>query len=127
MSRQNVETARACYDSFNRGDLEATLANLHPEIEWHQFTQFPDREVYRGRDEMRDRFINSQLVEQFGDIQIEVEELIDAGDSVGVIGYVAGHGEASGLEFRMRLVNILEFRDALVFRAYDLSGMGEPY
>ncbi len=122
-----MEIVRLCYDSFNRGDLDRLLENFHPEIEWHQFTQFPDREVYRGRGEMRDRFINSQLVEQFGDIHIEVEELIDAGDYVGAIGYVVGHGEASGLEFRMRLVNILELRDGMVCRAYDLSGVGEPY
>lgn len=126
MSEENIAVARRAYAAFNRRDFDAALDALHPDVEWHQITQFPDRAVYRGRDEMRDRFWNEQLVEQFGDVRIEVEEFIDAGDHVVMIGYVVGHGSASGLEFRLRLVQVLEIRDGMAVRAYDVAGPSRP-
>jgi ketosteroid isomerase-like protein len=50
-------------------------------------------------------------------------EFIDAGDWVVAIGTVSGHGGASGLEFSMRFVHLLEMRDGKVVRAYDVAGM----
>jgi uncharacterized protein len=122
MSEENVDIARRAYAAFNRHDFDAALEAVDPDIEWHQITQFPDRAVYRGREEMKDRFWNRQLIEQFGDFRIDVEEFIDAGDHVVMIGHVIGHGGASGLEFRLRVVNVLEVRDGKVIRAYDVAG-----
>jgi ketosteroid isomerase-like protein len=122
MSRENVEIARRAYEAFNRHDFDAALEALDPDVEWHQITQFPDRAVYRGREDMRNRFWNQQLVEQFGDVRIDVEEFVDAGDHVVMIGHVVGHGSGSGLEFRLRVVNVLEIRDGKCIRAYDVAG-----
>jgi ketosteroid isomerase-like protein len=33
MSQQNVEPVRRGYESFARGDIEAALAMLHPDIQ----------------------------------------------------------------------------------------------
>ena len=125
MSHDNVEIVRRAYAAFNRRDFDTALEAVDPNIEWHQITQFPDRAVYRGREEMRQRFWSEQLVEQFGDFRIEVEEFIDAGDHVVMIGQVIGHGSASGLDFRLRVVNVLELRDGRVIRAYDVAGPGQ--
>lgn len=122
MSQADVEMVRAAYESWNRRDFDAVLRALDPDIEWHQITQFPDRAVYRGHAEVRDEFWNGQLIEQFGDATVEIDELVDAGDHVAVIGHVVGHGATSGLEFRLRLVNVLQIRDGKILRAYDLAG-----
>ena len=82
MSEENLEITRRAYEAFNRRDFETLDALWDPNIEWHQFTQFPDRGVYRGVEEVRDRFLKTQLVEQFGDFRIDIEELVDAGDHV---------------------------------------------
>jgi ketosteroid isomerase-like protein len=71
---------------------------------------------------MRDRFWNEQLVEQFGDFRIEVEEFVDAGDHVVMLGYIVAHGSASGVPIRLRVVNVLEIRNGKVVRAYDVAG-----
>jgi ketosteroid isomerase-like protein len=126
MSRENVEIAWGAYAAFNRRDFDAALETLDAEIEWHQITQFPDRMVYRGRDEVRDRFWNEQLVEQFGDFRINVEEFIDAGDHVVMIGEIVAHGTTSGLDFRLRVVNVLEMRQGKTVRAYDVAGTSVP-
>ncbi len=122
MSQENVEIVRRAYAAFNRRDFDAALDALDPDVEWHQITQFPDRAVYRGREEMRDRFWNKQLVEQFGDFRIDVEELVDAGDHVVMIGHIVAHGSASGVPIRLRVVNVLEMRDGKLVRAYDVAG-----
>lgn len=122
MSQENVEIARRAYEAFSLHDFDTALDALDPDIEWHQITQFPDRAVYRGRDEMRDRFWNEQLVDQFGDFRIEVEELVDAGDHVVMIGQIIAHGTSSGLEFGFRVVNVLKMRSGKVVWAYDVAG-----
>jgi hypothetical protein len=35
MSQENVEAAERFIDAYNRRDVEAMLADLDPEIEWH--------------------------------------------------------------------------------------------
>jgi len=35
MSEENVELVRRALDAFPRGDVEAMLLVLHPEVEWH--------------------------------------------------------------------------------------------
>jgi ketosteroid isomerase-like protein len=117
-----METVRSAYEAFNRRDFDALLEVVDPEVEWHQFTQFPDRATYRGREEFLARFLKEQLVEQFGDFRIDIEELVDAGDHVVMIGLIVAHGSASGVPVRLRVVNILEVSGGKVIRAYDASG-----
>ena len=35
MSQENVETVRRAYEAWNADDLDAFLAELDPEVEWH--------------------------------------------------------------------------------------------
>ena len=71
---------------------------------------------------MRDRFWNEQLLEQFGDFRIEVEEFVDSGDHVVMLGYMVAHGSASGVPIRLRVVHVLEIRNGKVVRGYDWGG-----
>lgn len=121
MSQENIEIAKRAYAAFNRHDFDAALEALDPDVEWHQITQFPDRAVYRGHAEMRERFWSEQLIEQFGDFRIEVEEFLDAGDHVVMIGHIVGHGTASGVGFRLRIVQVLKIRNGKVIWGYDIA------
>jgi uncharacterized protein len=124
MSVADVQAIRRGYEAFNRRDFGGAFDEIaHPDIAWHQLTVFPDRATYRGLDDLKERFFSEQLLAQFDDFSVEAEEFIDAGDWVVAIGTVSGHGEASGLEFSMRFVHLLEMRDGKVVRAYDVAGM----
>jgi len=127
MTSGNLEIAKRGYEAFNRRDFDALLELFHPDLEWHQFTDFPDRAVYRGREEVIERFLKGQLLEQFGDFTVKVDEYVDAGDHVGVIGEIIGHGTASGAAFRLRIMNINEYGGGQLVRAYDLSGAPVPF
>lgn len=39
-----------------------------------------------------------------------------------MLGHIVGHGSASGVPIRMRVVQILEMRDGKVIRAYHVAG-----
>ncbi len=42
MSKENVEVVREAVAAFNRGDLDAALERMHPDIEWQTPDAFPD-------------------------------------------------------------------------------------
>ena len=71
---------RAGYEAFNRGDIEAALAPLHPDIEWWPAADEPITDPYRGHDGYR-RLVTG-IREAVPDLQIEVEELFVAGGRV---------------------------------------------
>ena len=52
--RENVELVRRAYDAWNRDDMDACLALMDPEVEWHTTGRLPDVEpVYRGHEGVR--------------------------------------------------------------------------
>jgi ketosteroid isomerase-like protein len=122
VSLADLQSVRRAYEAFNRRDFAVLDELVDPDVEWHQLTLFPDRATYRGIEELKARFISTQLIEQFGDFKIVADEFIDAGDWIVAIGTVSGHGGSSGLEFSMRFVHLLEMRDGKVVRAYDVAG-----
>jgi ketosteroid isomerase-like protein len=49
MSQENVEIVRCCCEAFDRGDYEAALEVLAPDVEY-DLSHFPDGGVYRGHE-----------------------------------------------------------------------------
>ena len=52
MSEENVETVREAFEAFNRGDLDAALQRMHPDVQWETVSTFPDAGTYRGREDV---------------------------------------------------------------------------
>ena len=53
MSEENVEAIKRAADAYNRGDVDAVLQELDPEIEWHPLLQVllgGEATVYRGNE-----------------------------------------------------------------------------
>jgi ketosteroid isomerase-like protein len=98
MSQQNVDRVLAGYDAFNRGDLDAAVAGFSPDFELSPPPILPDTGVYRGPEGFR-RFWQT-WIDSFDDFQIEIEEVIDAGDTIVVMAAVSGRGKDSGVQAR---------------------------
>jgi hypothetical protein len=96
MSEENVEVVRKLIDAFNRGDLDAWLGFLSPEVTWESLP-FPGfRDVYRGRAEAREWI--EQLLEVFEEAHLEIEEITALSDDRVLIGYTQiARGRGSGL------------------------------
>ena len=109
MSRENVEISRRLNEAFNRGDLATVLGLLDPGVEWWDRADDPGATVYRGHDGYSKHLadIDADVVE----LQVEIKEVIDAGDYVIAAVRVHGRGRASGAPFEEYEVHALRFRE----------------
>jgi ketosteroid isomerase-like protein len=83
-------------DAVARGDDDAALAVMHPDIEWHATGAFLEQPVYRGLDELRG-FLGL-FRENFEDFRVEAEPIAEREDAVLIGGRIVGRGRGSGLE-----------------------------
>ncbi len=86
MSVSSVEIVKRSYDAFARGDLDAVLGDMDPEIEWHQAQGLPHGGLYHGLDEVRANIFDPLDDEWWNDFTAVPDEFLDAGDQVVVIG-----------------------------------------
>jgi uncharacterized protein len=96
MSEENVDIVRRAYEAFNGGDPEAAIALLDPEVEWTLPAHFPDAETWRGRERVVEGL--GTLSDAWESIDIDVQELIDAGDRVVALVHVKGRAALTGLD-----------------------------
>jgi ketosteroid isomerase-like protein len=109
MSQENVETLRKGYAAVNRGDVEALLAYVHPDVEFTSLIAEAEGETFRGHDGVRRWW--REVVLQLGGLRGEPEEVRDLGDAVLV--RVAGTYRPGGVEVPQTVWNVIRFRDGL--------------
>lgn len=96
MSEESLENVRRGYEAMTRGDVDAVLENLHPEIEW----QLPEGGISRGtlRGHQAVREFLDGYIEAFSPLRFEPERIFEVGDRVVAYVRVIGTGRNSGLE-----------------------------
>src|SRR5262245_25071370 len=109
MSEENVEIVQQIYDAFNRGDIPAILELLDPGFEWWDRADDPGATVYRGPDGYSKHL--ADIDADVAEMQVELKEVIDAGDYVVADVRVHGRGRASGAPFEEHEVHVLRFHD----------------
>jgi ketosteroid isomerase-like protein len=120
MSRENVEAFERAVEANNRGDYEALLAEIDPDVEWHAVFQVMfggQATVCRGHEGVREYL--RDLDEGFDVRHIEISELRDVGKRIVAIGRVRGRGRISGAELDSPISFVAEFRDGKVVRMSD--------
>jgi ketosteroid isomerase-like protein len=137
MSEENVEIVRKTFDGFNdalnRGDLDAWLGFVSPEVVWESLPLPGFRDVYRGRAEAREWL--EQLLEVFEEAHLEIEEITALSDDRVLIGYTQiGRGRGSGLPLEYPGWAVLCLADGLITRrqvfwtrdeAFEAAGLSE--
>jgi uncharacterized protein len=117
MSELNVELVRFGYEAYDRGDIDAVLETLDPEVEWKQVEQpmtVRGREgVLRAWEEWSDPFQD--------DLHASVEELIDAGDRVIAVVRHRGTGKQSGVKLDLRTYLVYTVRDGKIVRMVEYT------
>ena len=100
MSRENVELVRGIYDAVARRDVLSPFEVYAEDIVW-DLSNAPGRGalgmrlVYHGHEGVRDFWRESLSV--FGEVDLDVEELIDVGDQVVAAIRERDVGRASGV------------------------------
>ncbi|HZA58181.1 MAG TPA: nuclear transport factor 2 family protein [Solirubrobacterales bacterium] len=121
---------RRGFEAFSRGDLDAGLAEIHPEIEWHLAFRLPDlppeKTVFLGHDEVRDLWAAFRGV--WDELTLEGEELLYDSDDV-VIERVRfrGRGGASGIEVDRVIHYVQEMRDGKLVRIRPFDSAEEAF
>ncbi|MGA8804899.1 MAG: nuclear transport factor 2 family protein [Solirubrobacterales bacterium] len=114
MSEENVEIVRKSIDAVNRGDTDAWLGFLSPEVVWESLPLPGFRDVYRGRAEAREWI---ELLLEVFDFDLEIDELTALSDGrVLMAASARGRGRGSGLPVERPSWEVLWLADGLITR-----------
>jgi ketosteroid isomerase-like protein len=121
MSQENVEAVWRGVQAWNTDDLDAALAELHPDVEWHPSLEpaFEGKATtFKGHDGAR-RAWAEYHGEMFERLTIQVEEIRDLGESVLLLGRFTVTGRATHIEFDSEVGQLITFRDGKVATVHD--------
>jgi uncharacterized protein len=96
VSTDHVELIRRGYEAWNRGDVEGVLSFLDPEIEWQNYAHVPEPGTLQGREQVRGWL--ERFLEAWEELEIEVTEVLEAGDRVVALVRFQARGKGSGVQ-----------------------------
>jgi ketosteroid isomerase-like protein len=108
-----VEVVEAYFEAWNRRDLGALEATLHPECEWLRSADFPEGRTIRGREGVVD-FARS-MFDVFADTPIEIERCVEGERGCVVVrGASRFVGGRSGAESSASWARVYEVRNGRI-------------
>ena len=124
MSQENVEIVRRAFEAYNRGDLDAAVADFAPDFEYIASGAVPGtRGVYRGPEGYK-RFVG-WVRDEFDDARVEVDAITDAGDQVLVSVTTRGRGRQSGVEASWSVWQVWTLRDGKIVHGLGFTSRDE--
>jgi uncharacterized protein len=112
----DVDAVRRAYEAFAAGDLDGVVADMHPEIEWHQAQGLPHGGLHRGLDEVRAAIFGPLADEWWDEFTAIPDELLDAGGEVVVLGRYRGRAKGTGRELDVPFAHVWSFRAGKAWR-----------
>ena len=123
MRRNDQDLVRSAYDAWNRNDLEAQLAMLHPEFEYVTSGLFPGlAPSYRGHAGYRDFWRDFKQV--WESLRIDIHGLHEVdGKYVALLNFEARSRD--GMRVRRQFGNVVTVRDQLAVRIEAFGSWAE--
>jgi ketosteroid isomerase-like protein len=123
MSQENVEGVRRAFEAFRRGDWEAFLRDVDPDIEFVELPAFGTK-TYHGHEGLRGAV--NWWSSQWDDFHTELTQLIDANDDQ-VVHVVRnqGRGKLSGVEVADEVAFLTTIRDGKATRIEMFRSVSE--
>jgi ketosteroid isomerase-like protein len=121
MSAENVEIVRRAfaYEMYGLGDRAEAEAIFDPYVVMKPTEEGPSY----GLDAIRDNFEHWKVA--WEELDVTIEELIDAGDRVFLTAHHRGRGRGSGVEVDTRLYSVYTLRDGKVLRIDEYADRAE--
>ena len=107
-----LAVVRRFVEAFNRRDFEMIRRDVDPEVVLDEWQEAPGARSYRGPDGVQTAL--DSWFETWEWMQVNIEELREAGDSVFVVLHQRAKGSGSGIEVEIRSWNVYSFRDGKV-------------
>jgi ketosteroid isomerase-like protein len=118
MSRENVEVVRAWFEAWERGGVDAAAEFFDTRIDWRAAEgALDDPGPISGEDAMR-AYVQDWL-DDFDELRVEPEELIDAGEQVVAVQRISGRAKASGVETELRYAVVYTIREGKIVRGRE--------
>src|SRR4051812_39716751 len=97
MSAANVALIRGIYDGFVAGDAGAVLGAMSPDIVWNEAENFPyaDGNPYVGPQAVAEG-VFARCIGEWDRFGVDIEEILDAGDTIVALGRYSGGCKATG-------------------------------
>jgi uncharacterized protein len=111
MARENVEIVKRLDALYRAGRLDEVV-ELHAEDVGGEASHFPEGRVYRGHDGVRAFF--RRYGGTWSTLDVEFEEMFDAGDKVVVFARDRGLGRASGAPVEFVYAQVITVRDGKI-------------
>ncbi|WP_017299613.1 nuclear transport factor 2 family protein [Nodosilinea nodulosa] len=111
----NVEVIRELYRAFRDRDYDVFPSITTPDLEWIQNEGFPGGATYRGAAEVIEGVFQANSNSWAG-FAYQIEEFLDAGDSIIVLGRYTGQNTVSGKPLSAAAAHIYDLRDGKVCR-----------
>ena len=118
MSQENVDAFSRGAAAFNRGDIDAWLAEMDTEVVWHSALPAllrADGGAHRGHSGVRDMVRN--LSDSFHELTVEYSEIRDLGDRLLAIGQLHTRGNLSGAVSETPYAIVADYKDSKMTRA----------
>ena len=121
MSAENVEIVRRAfaYEMYGLGDRAEAEAIFDLYVVMNPTEEGPSY----GLDAIRDNFEHWKVA--WEELDVTIEELIDAGDRVFLTAHHRGRGRGSGVEVDTRLYSVYTLRDGKVLRIDEYADRAE--
>ena len=115
---QEITDLKAAYAAFNRGDIDAAVKPLDPNVEWSEPAEFPGGGTYQGVDGAK-RYL-AQSLAGADEVHSEPEQFIVRGDKIVVFVYARVKPKGKKAFQEIRLADVYTFRDgrAVAMRAF---------
>jgi ketosteroid isomerase-like protein len=125
---ENLEVTLRGFDAFSRRDLDESLAEMHPEVEWHVAFRMPDlppdKDIYRGHQEVRELW--ESLLEVWDSLAIEVEEVLEDRDDLLVLRTrFTGRSTRHGVDIERVVYYVMEVRERTLRRVRPFESKAE--
>ena len=113
MSQENVELVRRGYEAYARGDLNAMLEDVDPDMTTYRAD--PDGAIFKGREGLLEAI--AEWVEDFAEFSFTPEEFIDANDHQVIVRvHQTATGRQSGAPIEGRFWFVHTLRDSKAVR-----------
>jgi ketosteroid isomerase-like protein len=124
MSEENVEIVRSGFEAYSRGDMDRAVADFAPDCRYTASGAIPGRTgVFHGPEGYM-QFMD-WLRSEFEDAHVDVDELIDAGDTVIAGSTIRGRGKHSGVEASWVVWQVWTVRNGKIVRGQGFTSRTE--
>jgi len=115
----HVESSRAAYEAFARGDIEAAFADLRDDCVFHgNSAGMPAGGDYRGREEIVGKWL-PELVSTFEGFEVRPTTFLEAGDHVVVLG--EDHATVRGTPLQAMFCHVWRYEGDQIAEAHFFS------